>query len=97
MAMLSCLPILDIAHNNLASKLFLRLTNVSLLHTQNICNSSPIVMLQNVPILSCLGILTHRAVSIGIPKLHVINFEIQMSFCSGNFRKYFSKPNSLLN
>jgi hypothetical protein len=54
-------------------------------------------MLQNVPILSCLGILTHRAVSIGIPKLHVINFEIQMSFCSGNLKKYFSKPNSFLN
>jgi hypothetical protein len=52
---------------------------------------------QNVPILSFLGILTHRAVSIGIPKLHVINFEIQMRFCSGNFRKYFSKPKSLLN
>ena len=97
MAMLSCLPILDIAHNNLANKLFLRLTNVSLLHTQNIWNSSPIVMLQNVQILSCLGILSHRSVSIGIPKLHVINFEIQMSFCSGNFRKYFSKPKSLLN
>ena len=54
-------------------------------------------MLQNVQMHSCLGILSHRSVSIGIPKLHVINFEIQMSFCSGNFRKYFSKPNSFLN
>jgi hypothetical protein len=31
-------------------------------------------MLQNVQILSCLGILSHRSVSIGIPKLHVDKF-----------------------
>ena len=76
-----------ILHIIIWQNLFLRLT-IIITHKKYI-NSSLTGLFQNVQILSCLVILVHRPVSMGIHKLHVLYFDVQTRY----FSKYFSKPN----